>query len=346
MAIIKGRERRRDDRRARRERRRARKKNPLGTSPMQPELTENRTQFDQLGQQSTGQYLQDRSQLQGMADQYGALAAGEGPSLAQDQLKAATDANIAATIAAQGSARGGNLNATQANAAAAGAGMQQQAAQQAAMLRSQEQLQAMNAQAGLAGQLAGMSVGREQAMLGAGQQGLQFQQGQAQDFQMQNAMLREQRRKERGDRWTEGIGMGLETAGTIVGAAASDVRAKKRIKKLGKGGLAEALAAFEPEEEEQPSLVVILSKASETMGDLEPYEYDYNEKGRRSGGKPGRKAGVMAQDLAKTELGKGLVHPDEHGTLTIDGGGALTMLLAAGADHERRLRELENGRVD
>lgn len=315
---------------------------------MVDEQTANREALDARGAQSTQALSQDRQQLQGVADQYAAMAAGEGTSLAQEQLAASTDANVAATIAAMGSARGGNLNAAQTQAAASGAGLQQQGVQQMAQMRAMEQQNAMAAQAGIAGQLAGMSQGREASMLGMGQQGLQQQQMQTQEFQMKDAELREQRKKDRGERWMQGVGQVAGIAGTVAGAVASDIRAKKNIRKVGKGGLAETLATMGPMEHEEhdreehgPSIAILLSEAGETMGDLDPFEYDYNERGRRAGGKRGRKAGIMAQDLAATELGEGMVYPNEDGTLTIDGPSAVSFVLAAGADHERRLRGLE-----
>jgi hypothetical protein len=68
-------------------------------------------------------------------------AAGQGPSLAQAQLKAGTDQNIAAQMAMAASQRGGGGFGARL-AAQNMASSQQQAAQQAAQLRMQEQLTA------------------------------------------------------------------------------------------------------------------------------------------------------------------------------------------------------------
>lgn len=311
----------------------------MGDQPMQDEMTQNRQALDARGDASTRDLSGDRQQMQGVADQYAAMAAGEGPSLAQEQLKSSTDRNVAATIAAMGSSRGGNLNASQTQAAASGAAMQQQAGQQMAQLRAQEQQQAMAGQANIAGQMAQMSQSREANMLGMGQQGMQFQQGQSQEFQMEDARLREQRKKDRGDRWSQSIGQVAGVAGTVAGAVASDIRAKKGIRKLKRGGLAEALAELGDVDLEIEDATG--SGVASVLAELEPFTYDYNAKGRKAGGRPGRKAGIMAQDLAKTEIGKGMVFPDENGTLVIHGPSAISLALAAGSDHERRLRKIE-----
>jgi hypothetical protein len=85
--------------------------------------------------------------------QYGALARGEGPSLARAQMAAGLDQAQRQASQQAASVRGGagNQLIAQRMAQQTGAGLASQAAAQGAQLRMQEQLGALEAQAGLAG---------------------------------------------------------------------------------------------------------------------------------------------------------------------------------------------------
>lgn len=107
-------------------------------------------QINTQGQQQFAGFQTD------LLNQLAAQARGQGPSLAAQQLQAGTDANIAASMAALASARGGSNPALARQVIGQSADLRQQAAQQSAMARLQEQLQAQ----GLLGQVAGQA--REQ----------------------------------------------------------------------------------------------------------------------------------------------------------------------------------------
>src|SRR5690606_28146586 len=94
-----------------------------------------------------GQQIADRNQNtvanQMQLDQYLANAiSGQGPTIAQAQLQAATDQNIAQQQAMAASARGANVGLAQRGAMMNAATAQQQAANQSAILRAQEMQQA------------------------------------------------------------------------------------------------------------------------------------------------------------------------------------------------------------
>jgi hypothetical protein len=95
-------------------------------------------------------------------------AAGVGPSLAQAQLQKASDQNLANTMATIQSTRGMGATAAAGQAQGAGAQAGQQLAQDSAILRLQEQMQAK----GMLGQLATGARGQD---LGAAAQNAQLQ---------------------------------------------------------------------------------------------------------------------------------------------------------------------------
>lgn len=96
-----------------------------------------------------------RGRQSALYDQYGALARGEGPSLAREQMRAGLDQSQQQASQQAASARGGagNQLLAQRYAQQTGAQLASSAAAQGAQLRAQEQLAALQAQAGLAGQM-------------------------------------------------------------------------------------------------------------------------------------------------------------------------------------------------
>lgn len=104
-------------------------------------------------------------QAQALSNQYGQIAQGQGPNPAQAMLNQATGQNIAQQAALMAGQRGAGANAglIARQAAQQGAGIQQQAAGQAATLGAQQQLSALAAQGQqqqLTGYLAGQQVGQ------------------------------------------------------------------------------------------------------------------------------------------------------------------------------------------
>jgi len=158
-------------------------------SPEQAQQLYEQQQQRLAQQQAFTQALQAQSPQaiaaqQNLLTQLGQQAQGMGPSVAQNQLAQATGQNVANTAALMASKRGASANAglVGRQAALAGAGVQQQAAGQAATLRAQEQLANQAQLAGLTGQQLGQIQGAQQLGIG-GVQGAQTN--------IQNALARQ-----------------------------------------------------------------------------------------------------------------------------------------------------------
>jgi Chaperone of endosialidase len=368
----------------RHERRQARRDRRWGqdyTNPFEDEQYANRAKLGRLGTEAGGQYQDAYGALGDARAGLDALAAeaGQGPSLAEAQLETNAGRNIAAQMAMAGQARGGNMASMTQAAQATGTGMALQTNQQLAELRAQEaaeaqnfKLSAMNASAGLAGQMAGMSSGRQLDSLGMGQAALQNDAAMAAQMQMQQNELRAQR-KQANRQWANDVGnTGLRAAEGAAEAVGklwpmSDVRVKEKIKPakspiamllLGKAegecphcGREGCEAEHETEskgsgeDDETPGIARQLA-ARGALKKLKPYEYEYSDEGRAKGMPAGRVVGVMAQDLERSEAGREVVGEDEDGRKHIDVTKSISLVLAGAADHEKRLAALErNGRA-
>jgi hypothetical protein len=156
--------------------------------------------IQQLGQVGTGLTRQAGSTY-GQAEQaLGQVGAardaarmamqGQGPSLAQAQLRQGTDAALAAQLAASQSGPGGWSAAGQRSAAMAGANVQAQAAAESARLRMQEQLGARDQFGALAGQYAGQlaDIGSRQLAAGGQMADIYGQQAALQQAQAQQGL--------------------------------------------------------------------------------------------------------------------------------------------------------------
>lgn len=184
--------------------------------------------FAQGLQMSGGQGVNAQQQL---LQQLLLQSQGGGPNPALAQLNNATGANVAQTAALMGSQRGASQNAglIGRQAGMAGAGIQQDAAGQAAVLQAQQQLAAQNSAGQMAGQLvtqqgnalnnaAGTAVGIQQGGLGAAQ-AANAQTGALN--QQSNALL----------------GQGLQNAGAAVGQGLiTAAMPKKPPVKMAEGG--------------------------------------------------------------------------------------------------------------
>lgn len=248
------------------------------------------------------------AQLQAM-QQYSAMAEGLGPSVAQQQLQAQSEANQRAQMAAINQSRGGNLAGNFNAALSAGAGMQQATNQQAAILRAQEQQAAI---AGL-GQLGGQVIGQELAFNQLAQQGLATAGQQNIDWQLGKRGLDLQRDGMQFDQNMQIAKSAMQGVGSVVGGAVmSDERAKSDI-------------------------MPTAQSASEAIGEVDPITFRYQP----GLGPYGQQFGVSAQQLEQTSLGPQLVREGPDGFKRVDTGGAAMASLAATAEQERRLRALE-----
>lgn len=310
-------------------------------------MLENRDAFSMdAAQLDPAAQAQMRERQIALANQLGAQARGEGPSLARMQMKEATDRGLAQASQMAAGQRGlsAGMRARMMNQVAGQT--RADAARAAAMGRAQEQ---MNAQNSLASVLAGargqdLSMAQQNAALQqqANQANLQSQIGnraltdqtrlayynqlggmankeqdaaiarEAMQSGNYNAVLGNQASMYGADQQRQGQMMGglfgAAGAGLAAAAAASDERVKTNIKDGNK-----ALTSF---------LDAIGSK-----------EYTYKDKGYGAG----KYVSPMAQELEKTELGKSMVKTDPtSGVKMVDyARGAGTYLSLAKHLHER-----------
>lgn len=327
-----------------------------------------------------GEYQADRAGMGSALAGLQGLADGTGPSLAQEQLASQSEKNIAATMAAMGSARGGNLNAAQIGAATAGVGMAQDTNAAAAELRASEQINALNAAGGLASTMAGMSSGRQMDFAGMSQQALLEQYGMANQREMARAGMVADRLDSRQRNATNWANFGLNAAHEVLGNAAtfSDERVKCKIK--GGPSIAAALAAmgeddgtelelgpgdgkralvdellegeYDEDDDEHPDgpLGVVMGffspaqrkGAAEEMSRVRPFSFEYDEDAQAHGMPEGEIVGVMAQDLERAgPRGRGAVYEHPAGPKALHPAKSIGLALAATADHEERMRKLE-----
>lgn len=282
-----------------------------------------------------GQDYQSALAMQGqMYNQFGQMAAGQGPSLAQAQLQQGMGMASQAATQQMLAARGGNAAGAQMAGASIGSAMGGQAAMASAALRQQEQLAAMQAQAGMAGQMAGQGLQGQLGMEGLYQGAL----GSQLDANLAGRQLRNENQMQRLERGKmiksfflpdlsdvrsktgiEPTQSGAQQAGGILGA-------------LGLGGIGSLVALSD----ERSKMDIAPTSASEVMGQLDPASFEYKP---GFGQPPGRNLGVMAQDLGAAyppAVGEG---PD--GLQYIDQAKAGALTLAATAEQEQRIRRLE-----
>lgn len=110
-----------------------------------------------------GQMDEDRARQAALYSQLQAMAAGNGPSLAQGQLQQATDQNISQAMALGAAQQGQGLGYSSAlrGIADQSAQARQQAAAQSAMIRNAEQMQGMQGMGALGGQMFGQDLARQ-----------------------------------------------------------------------------------------------------------------------------------------------------------------------------------------
>lgn len=146
-------------------------------------------QAAQAGPASLAEQSAFRSNQRDLVGRLEALSRGEGPSLAQEQLRAATDRASNQQYAMAAGARGNPALAAR-NAANQAGSLQSQAAGQAAMARAAEQLGALQQLGGVTGQARMMDEGLSQYNAGQQNQVGMFNANQANQFSGTNNALR------------------------------------------------------------------------------------------------------------------------------------------------------------
>jgi hypothetical protein len=300
-------------------------------------------------------------------------AQGTAPSVAQQQLQQGMDAGLRQQAAMAASARGGGGGQlmAQRDAAMQGAQLQQQTAGNAAMLRAQEMAQARGqfadmtsgiragdqssqqlamqqaqAQAGLTQQA---MLANQQAGLGAGianqQAGVQMA---GLDDAQQRAMLeatlginsQTMQGQIEGQRMhTDNI---LRAQAIQAGVATGEMQAQAQHSGGILGALGAGAAILSDESTKRDIKPTDTGKIRIALGALKPSSWEY--KPEYADDLDGEHHGIIAQDLAKTEVGKSLL-TSRGGKLAVDVGRATGFSLGALADINKRLERIEKGKA-
>lgn len=314
---------------------------------------------------ATGPQDQFRAQQMAFAQQLMNQANGVGPSVAQQQLQAGTDQNIAAQMALAASGRPTNAAYAQRLAMQGIAGSQQQMAQQSAMLRNQEQLNAQGLLGQALAQGRGQDIGMatDQAKIGLQSQALkdQFNLGltglgtQRDVAQMQGAFgladLQEQSKKRRaqGVGALSGLLAGAGSSAITGATAGSGASAGSGSSAGASGGVAESgagAAAAASDENLKTNIKSGESDLKAFLSTINAHSYEYKEgaKDLPLAGK-GRYVSPMAQELEKSEIGRSMVKDTPDGKM-VDYGKGLGAMLAAQAMLNKRLEKLEGEKND
>lgn len=265
-------------------------------------LAEQRQQQAQAGQQGL------IKQLQGQAD-------GTGPSLAAAQLRSAGDRSLAQQLAAASAQRGGPVGARQKAL--------MNAQQATGRDISQQSVEARLAEAGQARQQLGSILAQEQASsdqlvnqyLQLGYDFATATKMAQQQLALAQAGMKQQTNMAKASQQSAVMG-GLLSGASAVGAAAlSDERAKTDI-------------------------APAKDKVRDFLDALNASEYKYKD-ASTPGAAPGKRFGIMAQDLEKSEMGKSLVSDGPDGLKRIDTVQGFGAVLAAQSELNKRLKALE-----
>ena len=297
------------------------------------------------GQRASGQIDADpqaaiRSQQESLAAMLLKQAQGRGVSVAQEQLRSGLDQTRAGAASMAVSQPG--ISPAMAARAAADAQSRSGAAhtRDAGVLRAQE---VQSAQQGLGGLLSGMrqqdiGLATSQAQLSLEEQSMRDQlaanymaagmsaneanrqadlalEQMRMEREMQLEALAQEERKQNAAYSTKILGGFAKGMGAMAAAGGSDRRIKKKIKGADKD-------------------------AKEFLDALTPHSWEYKEPdapGRRHG----KTYGIMAQDAAKSEIGKSFLTETPDGKMALDFQGGFGALLASAASLGRRMNKLE-----
>lgn len=296
---------------------------------------------------------------------YGNMAAGRGPSVAEAQLRMGQNQANAQAMALAGRARGGNSAGAMQQALAAQGGGNQMVNQQAAMLRAQEQQQAMAAYGAMASQMYNQGYNYDAL---AGSQALGWDQNSLGWYTGKGNMdLQRDNMRQNFNLTLANAGIGA--AGAVLGGLGtmSDERAKTNIRPtMAKGGVKECnssgycnvgtgerhrkcaegsvlrngkcvpVPSVYSDEGAKTNVNNTSSSmnATEAIGALTPVSYEY----KPGYGAPGQRVGVIAQDMEKTPAGAAIVNNTPYGK-TLDVGGMASLALAAQAEELQRNKE-------
>jgi hypothetical protein len=327
---------------------------------------ESTQQFDAMGQAAQGRdaasmqaaqiNMGPQNQVRGQQSQLGSMlmqqAQGQGPSVAQLQLQRGLGQAIASQRAQAASARGISPGLAQRLASQGIAQAQSQTNADAAQLRAGEMMQARGAlgsmlagqrgqDQGIAAQQAGLQQGANQANLGASmqQQGMNDQmtqyytsQGFSRDQAAQMAAAQLQQ-----------LNADQQTSANSLNQATAEENAKRQ--QTAQGGMISAIGTglggiLKSDRTAKTDIKGADEETEEMLDGLGSYLYRYK---KESDGH-GKHLGIMAQDMAKSRMGREIVGRLPDGDLGLDGKKTLGALLAASANLNKRVRQMEASR--
>ena len=311
------------------------------------EMNGGRVQAAQIATAPQDQFRQGQTGLMNtLQDQM----AGQGPSLAQSQLRQATDRNIAQAIAMQASQRGGSPGVGMRQIAQSAAAANQQAAGQSADLRAQEQMAAQQQLAGLTAQGRTQDIGLAQGQAELSQQAaIQNQNANLQQTNLNDQMARFYNQNIAGmtdqDRQAQ-IALEQMKAQQALGVMGVDQKAysdtsKARgdvmgnlgggIASLAQGGGAGALAGMFSDKNLKKDIKDGKEDIKAFLNELKAYSYKYKNPEHGEGDY----VTPMAQDIEKTALGKNLIIETPEGKMVNYAKAGGTMLGAAAMLNDR-----------
>ncbi len=269
--------------------------------------TEAAKRAGELEKESGERSKKAQGQRQELITDLQAQAKGEGPSLAEAQLRSGSERNLAQQLAAAASQTGGSPAAVQRQLAQQQSESGQQIASESAETRIQEQ---QIAREQLGQQIAQEQQLSDQLTQGFLQQGFDIQQAR------QQALAQIQIAKQQSREAARGRESGL--LGSIIGGGASILASDERAKENVKSGKKDV---------------------NKFLNALSAKSYDYTNP-EFPGRKKGRRYGIMAQDLEKSEMGASFVEDTPFGKVvdTKQGFGAV---LAAMSELNERTQKLE-----
>lgn len=260
---------------------------------------------------------QSRSQQEQAIQALQGAANGTAPSAADLQLKQQSDANNASAFGAAAALKGRTPGASFTTAARQNASNQLQTN---ATLAAQRAAEMASARAALSGVI--------------GSQEQQDQQGAQAAAQLKTNYAANQ---EQGQLQSQG--QGVTAAGDIVGANVknSSNAATNLTGDITKG--AQALGSLSDKNEKKDIKPASKDELDNTFKALTPETYEYKDPNMQ-GAAPGLRVGFMAQDLAKTKLGKDAVIDGK--PMRVDIGNALGLALAGLASMRKELDTLKS----
>lgn len=269
------------------------------------------------GQQLAGQQQQ---QLIGQMQQ---RVLGQAPSVAELQMNRGMDMARQALASQAASQRGVSGGLAQRQLGRATAGTMQEQAAQGGLLRAQEQQQAEQSLAGLLGQ----TRGQDQALMAQAnqlaQQYMAMGMGADQAQFLANMKLEELRQGARQGQ----AQVGAQQQAALLGGLASI------------GAAAAMPAAVASDENLKMNIKDGAKDVGKFLKALSAKSYDYKDTSI-PGTAEGKRYGIIAQDLEKSEMGKSLVKDTIHGKM-VDVPQSVGALLAAVSHLNKRLDKLE-----